>query len=388
MEDSVCPEKGLSIIVAPASYKGSLTALQAARAMEEGIRRAQPGWPVRLFPLADGGEGTLDLILQARKGERQMTVVHGADSRPRSAAWGRLEDDAGPIAVIEVAQVIGLACAGTSKVRERSSIGVGEMLSACLDRGIRRIWVGLGGSSTNDGGAGLLSALGVKLLGPDGAAVAPTPDGLGRLARIDASGLDARLRDTEILVLSDVGNPLCGPQGASAVYGPQKGLASGEVALVDGWLSRFAEHCGEWRGSPLHERPGSGAAGGLGYAFLLLGAVLRSGADAMLDLLHFETALQGAGWVLTGEGRSDVQTLSGKAPLAVAKRARRVGVPVTLVAGSIDRRALGTLAPWFDGAFATTFAPGEEHPLEDAAARLSASVEQLARLRAAVCRKG
>lgn len=357
--------------------------------MEAGLRRAGLDGPVRLLPVADGGEGTLDLILQAREGERQVTTVHGADFRPRSAAWGILEDDAGPIAVIEVAQVIGLAWVGASKVRERSSVGVGELIVACLDRGIRRIWVGLGGSSTNDGGAGLLAAMGVKLLGPEGACVAPTPDGLGQLARIDFSGLDARLRDTEILILSDVVNPLCGPQGASAVYGPQKGLASAEVPLVDAWLSRFATQCGQWRELPLHEYPGSGAAGGLGYAFLLLGASLRSGADALLDLLHLEAALQEAAWVLTGEGRSDLQTLSGKAPLAVARRARGAGVPVTLVAGSIDRGALQGLSPWFDGAFAASFAPGgEEHLLGDAAARLSASVEQVARLRAALWRKG
>jgi glycerate kinase len=372
----------LNVVIAPDSFKGSLSALEAAEAMRAGLLRVLPDASIHLFPMADGGEGTLDAVLYATQGERRRLRVPGAAGEPVDAAYGVIRDAGGSIAVIESAQVVGLPMAGASDVARRSTRGLGELVRHCLHQGLRRFMIGLGGSSTNDGGAGVLSALGVRLLDAGGQAVAPTPAGLAALARVDFSDLDGRLADCDITLMTDVDNPLCGPDGATATFGPQKGVGVEEVPVFDGRLAQFARLCDARLGRALSAEPGAGAAGGLGYAFLLLGAKRRPGAEVVAELMGLEVAVSGADWVITGEGRSDAQTLHGKLPLAVSVIARRHGVPVTLVSGRIDAGARGMLEARFDGCFEAAPEPMPlAQALRDAAQFLAEAAERAARAR-------
>lgn len=365
----------MNIVIAPDSFKGSLTALDAARAMERGVSRVLPHAKTSLFPLADGGEGTLDVCLHALPGSRREIEVTGADGRPVKAAYGVIAYDGEPAAVIESAQVVGLLKAGDSDVARRSSRGVGELLRHALDEGLSRFLIGVGGTSTNDGGAGLLVALGARLLDARGRPIEPTPEGLAHLARVDFSGLDARLGRTHLLLISDVDNPLTGPEGATAVFGPQKGVPSDRVPEFDARLARLAALCDAWAGRAVSREPGAGAAGGLGYALLLLKAERRPGAEFICELVGLDDAVAQADWVLTGEGRSDAQTLHGKLPLAVARIARRHRVPVTLVSGRIDAAALPLLAAHFE---ALCEAAPEPMPLATALAQAAQLLEEAA----------
>jgi glycerate kinase len=372
----------VNLVVAPDSFKGSLSALDAARAMEAGVRRVVPDIRTRLFPMADGGEGTLDVVLYATRGERRNVWVAGAVGEPVEAAYGIVRDAGGDLAVIESAQVVGLTMAGASNVAHRSTRGVGELLRHCLDQGLRRFMIGLGGSSTNDGGAGVLAALGVRLLDDAGQAIAPTPAGLATLHRMDFSALDSRLADSTIILMTDVDNPLCGADGATATFGPQKGVRPADVPVFDARLAHLARLCDAWHGWELARAPGSGAAGGLGYAFMLLGATRRPGADVVCELLGLDAAMRGADWVITGEGRSDAQTLHGKLPLAVSNIARRHGVPVTLVAGRIDAASRAALEAHFDGCYEAAPEPMPlAQALRDAAQLLAHATERAARAR-------
>ncbi len=244
--------------------------------------------------------------------------------------------------------------------------------------------IGLGGSSTNDGGSGLLWALGMRLCTDDGRDVAPTPRGLASLASVDARGLDTRIRECEFSIMSDVDNPLCGTMGATAIFGPQKGVQADGIARIDAVLQRFAGLAQEALRVDVAGRPGSGAAGGLGFALQLVGGSVRSGAEVVAELIALDAAIEGADWVITGEGRSDRQTLLSKAPFVVAKHANALGVPVTLLSGAVDASALDDLHPHFAGCFAL---PGGPMPLDacirDAAPLLAARAEALGRLVAA-----
>jgi glycerate 2-kinase len=314
----------MKVLVAPDSFKGSLTAVEAAQAMAQGVRKARPDADIRLFPMADGGEGTLDAVLAAVPGERRSAGVHDAAGQPIEVEYGVLRDGT---ALIETARIIGLTLPGVSAapVEQRSTTGLGELIRHCLSLGIRRFMIGLGGSATNEGGIGMLQALGLRLTQRQGA-----------LDALDFSALDPCLAQCRITLLADVDNPLCGPQGATSIYGPQKGMQPRQVARIDAQLRRFGDLGDAWLGRPLSLEPGTGAAGGLGYALQLLGGEHRSGAKVLLALCGFDAALQGAALVLTGEGRSDRQTPAGKAPWVVAQHATRAGVPALLVSGSIE----------------------------------------------------
>jgi glycerate kinase len=369
----------MRVVIAPDSFKGSLSAPQAAQAMAEGVRRVFPDAVIRLLPMADGGEGTLDAVLAATAGGRRSLTVTGAHGGPLRAEYGLLPDGA---VMIEVAQVVGITLPGVGEVpvARRTTRGLGELLRHCLERGARRFWVGLGGSATNDAGVGLLAALGARFFDARGAAVEPTLQGLMGFARADFSSLDPRLRECEIALLSDVDNPLCGTRGATAVFGPQKGVRLEEIAEFDGRLRRFAEAGDQWAGEAVSARPGSGAAGGLGYAFQLARGKHRFGAETVGDLMGLDAALAGADWAVTGEGRSDAQTLEGKAPFVVARRARRAGVPVTLVSGSIDSGALAGLAQWFSACFSLVSKDvSKEQAMEKGESLLAEVVAQAAR---------
>jgi glycerate kinase len=258
---------------------------------------------------------------------------------------------------------------------------VGELLRILLDAGLRHFMIGLGGSSTNDGGAGLLCALGLQLRDARGAAVEPTPEGLAALARVDATALDPRLAESTITLMSDVNNPFCGERGATAIFGPQKGVAAAQVPAIDAVLARYGALAEGAVGRSAAANPGAGAAGGLGFALQLLGGEFRSGAAVVADLIGLDAALEGADWAFTGEGRSDTQTLLAKAPFAVAQRAAARGVPVTLLSGAVDAAALPALGRHFAGAFAL---PGGPASLADciaqARALLADRAEQIARV--------
>jgi len=373
------PVRSPVVVIAPNSFKGSMSATEAAAAIAAGVRRVWHDAELRLCPMADGGEGTLAAVLSAG-GERRSARVSGAAGAPVDAAYGLIANDT---AIIESAQVVGLTDPGATAhpVERRSTRGLGELIRILLDAGVKRFVAGLGGSSTNDGGAGLLSALGLALLDAKGHSVEPTPAGLEALSRIDASAFDARLAGTRITILSDVDNPLCGKRGATAIFGPQKGVRPESVPTIDARLEHFANLSEAAVGRSAKDLPGAGAAGGLGFALLLAGGELRSGAEVVADLLGLDAALEGADWLITGEGRTDRQTLLGKAPLVAAQHATAHGVPATLISGAIERSDLAELSRVFAGCESIVFGPTTlEACVTDAAALLADRAEQLARL--------
>jgi glycerate kinase len=370
------------IVVAPDSFKGSLDAPALCAAVERGLRRVWPGAEVRARPMADGGEGTLDAVL-SHGGERRTHSVTGAGGRQRSAAFGIVAAPEGATAIIEAAEIVGITDPEgiAVAVTARSTGGVGELIGALLDTGVRRFMIGLGGSSTNDGGAGMLAALGLRLAAAAGEAVVPTPAGLATLASADAGGLDPRLAECAITIMSDVNNPLCGEHGATAIFGPQKGLRDDEVATIDAVLARYAVLAERAVGRTAADRPGAGAAGGLGFALQLVGGSFRSGAEVVADLIGLDAALAGADWAFTGEGRTDAQTLLRKAPFVVAERARAAGVPITLLSGAVDAAALPELGQVFDGCFALPSGPlSLADCIANADSLLADRAEQIAKL--------
>lgn len=338
-------EAKLRIVVAPDSYKGSVSAIDVARAMQRGIRQVFADADVRLLPVADGGEGTVEALVGATGGQLCQTSVRGPLGDAVTASWGILGD--GQTAVIEMAAASGLPLLTPQRrdPRRTTSYGTGELIRAALDAGLRRIIVGIGGSATNDGGVGMMRALGAEFLGDGGSALDEGGAALAQLKRIDLAGLDARLRDTQIIVACDVDNPLCGPRGASAVFGPQKGASPQVVAELDAALANFAACASAATGRDVAGQAGAGAAGGLGAALLFFTAAeLRPGVDIVLDAVGFAAHVEGASFVITGEGRTDFQTAFGKAPVGVAKLAKRFAVPVFCLSGSVGDGADEVLA--------------------------------------------
>jgi glycerate kinase len=378
----------IRVVLAPDSFKGSLGAPQVCAALRAGLQRVWPDAQIRALPMADGGEGTLDAVLAAvgQAGSRRRLTVRGAHGSPVDAAFGMLDSPSGATAVLEAAQVVGITdLAGMAvPVGMRTTRGLGELVVALLDQGVRRFMVGLGGSSTNDGGAGLLAALGVSMRDAAGREIAPGPEGLASLARVDAAALDPRLAECAVIIMSDVNNPLCGERGATAIFGPQKGVAPAQMRGYDDAIARFAERAETAVGRRVAAAPGAGAAGGLGFALQLLGGEFHSGAEVVAGLIGLDVALADADWAITGEGRSDAQTLLAKAPFVVAMHARAHAVPVTLISGAIDAEALPALGGLFAGCFALPIGPSTlDACIADAARLLADRAEQLARLRAA-----
>jgi glycerate kinase len=374
------PSSAPVVVIAPDSFKGSLSAEQVAQAIATGVTRARPDATVRICPMADGGEGTLDAMLTGG-GERRVLTVRGAAGPVREAATGLLADGS---AIVETAEIVGITdpVGMGVPVEARSSRGMGEAIRALLDAGVRRFFVALGGSSTNDGGAGLLAGLGLRLFDAENRELEPTPEQLARVARVDVSQLDARLADASFVGMSDVDNPLTGEHGATAVFGPQKGVQPEQIAAVDAALARFADLIEPALQRTARNLPGAGAAGGLGFALHMLGAQFEPGAETVARLIGLDAALAGADWLITGEGRSDVQTLHGKAPFIACGHARAAGVPATLLSGAVDSAALPRLSEHFSGCFSP--APGPitlEVAIRDAARLLANEAEQLTRLK-------
>lgn len=323
------------VLIAADKFKGSLTAVQVAERVTAGLRRIVPDLEVEAMPVADGGDGTVDAAVAAGFERREVRVA-GPLGDEVSAAFALRGDTA----VVEMAEASGLQRlpAGVFAPLTASTYGSGELLRAALDAGARTIVFGVGGSATTDGGAGMLTALGARFLDADGEPVPPGGGGLGDLARADLSGLDPRLAAVDLVLASDVDNPLTGPKGAPAVYGPQKGASPDDVETLDAALAHFAKVLEESVGAGAAEHaaaPGAGAAGGIGYGALLLGARFRPGIEVMLDVLGFAPALERATLVITGEGSLDEQTLHGKAPAGVASAARAADKEVVAVCGRL-----------------------------------------------------
>jgi len=348
----------MRIIVAPDSFKGSVSALGVAEAMERGIHAVFPAAEVIKVPIADGGEGTVEALVAATNGRLLHTKVRGPMGEPLSAHWGISGD--GLTAFIEMASASGLPLVPKERRDPRiaSTYGTGELMKAALDAGLRRLVVGIGGSATNDGGSGMARALGVRFLDAEGHDLPEGGAALARLARIDLSGLDPRLAEASILVACDVDNPLCGPGGASAVYGPQKGATPEMVAELDGALAVLAKVATAVTGRDIASLPGAGAAGGLGAGLLFFTpASLRPGVSIVLETTGFETLIQDVDLVITGEGRTDFQTAMGKAPVGVAEVARRHGVPVICLSGGLGDGADEVLEHGIDALVSTVPQP-------------------------------
>jgi glycerate kinase len=317
------PGTALKFLIAPDAFKGSLTAGQASKAIAGGIHSVILDAELTLCPLADGGEGTAAVL----------------------ASY--LGDD---LCLIESAELIGLNLPEMHSlpVENRGSRALGESILKALDRGNRHFIVALGGSATNDAGLGMLMSFGVEAWDNSGRPVEPALSGLLKLARIDISKLDRRLAACSFTILTDVASPLCGKNGATAVYGPQKGIKLSEIERIDSAISVFSKHCSDLFGFDPRDREGAGAAGGLGYALMLIDGEAVSGADYVIKMTGFKQLLDGVDWVVTGEGCSDLQTLNGKLPFKIALAAREAGVKSALLSGSVEQRAYPALQDRFD----------------------------------------
>lgn len=334
----------MNYLIATDSFKGSLTSMEAAKCMREGILKVFPDAQITMMPAADGGEGTVEAILSGMEGKAVTATVSDPLGRPVEAKFAILNTGE---AVIEMAQASGLLLVEPSKrdILSATTYGTGQLIKRVMDMGCRKICIGIGGSATNDAGAGMAQALGVRFLSQDGEDLPSGGGALGSLARIDCSALDPRLQKTEILVMCDVNNPLCGPEGASRIYGPQKGATPAMVLELDKNLEHFADIVEKDLKINARNYPGAGAAGGLGMGLMCFtGARLVRGIDAILDLSAFDEKLETADIVVTGEGKLDQQTMRGKVIFGVLERCEKMGIPVIAVCGRVTdqgRQAFG-----------------------------------------------
>ncbi len=342
----------MKIILAPDSFKGSLTAPQVCEALSVGLKRVLPAAQIVACPMADGGEGTLDAVLAAEGGVRHTRKLPGASAQPLDADYAILPDGS---ALIEVAQLVGITepVGMKTDVASRHTVGIGVLMRLLIEQGVRRFFIGLGGTSTNDGGAGLLVGLGARMFEGVGNIVPPTPAALVRVGKIDLLELPQKMEGVSIVLLSDVNNPLLGERGATAIFGPQKGVQRVDLLGFDTALRTYAEALESALGkdAAIRDAPGAGAAGGLGYTLMMLGATMQSGAQTVADLVGLTAALKDADWLITGEGRSDQQTLLGKTPFVAAQRAMAASPKAkrTLISGGVDADAVEALNVLFNG---------------------------------------
>ena len=370
----------MKVLIAIDSFKGSLTSLEAGRAAERGILRAMPDADVTVKPLADGGEGTAEALITGMGGRTQSVTVHDPLGREITAEYGILPDGT---AVMEMAAAAGLTLLGEEErdIMSASTCGVGEMIADAVSRGCREFIIGIGGSATNDGGAGCLQALGFGLFDGNGAPISRGARGLADLAEITADGALHELRDCRFRVACDVKNPLCGDNGCSRVFAPQKGAAEEDIPLMDGWLGHYAETMKRTFPQADPNCEGAGAAGGMGFALMFaLGAELRSGAELVMEAVAMEQAVQQADIVVTGEGCLDGQTAMGKAPAVLAALAKKYGKPVLAFGGAVGRGAELLREKGIDACFSIQTRPctlAEAMNSETAAENLSKTAEQV-----------
>lgn len=375
----------MKIICAPDKFKESLTAQAAAQAMAKGLRSVKPELEIDTCPIADGGDGTVDAMLAATDGRAIKTAVQGPRGQTVSAQWGMLgnRDNQLPAAVIEMAAASGLALLDEAQrdPTQTSTYGTGQLIAEALKQGARHILIGIGGSATNDAGCGALQALGARFYDANQALITQTITGsmLSKISRIDLSELTDALQETTIVVACDVSNPLTGPNGAASIYGPQKGASPQQVAQLDGGLIHIATLWQNQLGQDVAQHPGSGAAGGLGGGLMaMLGATLQGGVDMVLDAVNFNHRAKGASLCLTGEGRLDGQSLSGKACLGVAKAAASVGVSDTIaLVGSADDDAHLTLQAGLSAYHVIGKGLSKEESMRNAASLLQAKTAEI-----------
>ncbi len=326
----------MHLLLAPDKFRGTLTGRQAAEAFETGWRRVRPEDTYDIAPLADGGEGTLETLVDALGGSIIEAAVKGPLGERVDAMFGLADGPEGRVAVVEMSRASGLAllASGRRDPGRATTFGTGELIRLALDHDLVRLVVCIGGSATNDGGAGMAQALGARLGDASGNTVEPGGRALAGLARIDVSQLDPRLRKVKVTVASDVDNPLCGPSGASAIYGPQKGASPEDVRTLDQALAHLAAVVNRDMGINLKDEPGAGAAGGLGFGLMAFcGARLRPGIDVVMDAVGLAARLARAALVVTGEGKLDAGSMHGKVPAGVLRVGREAGVPVLIVCG-------------------------------------------------------
>ena len=374
----------MKVVIAIDSLKGSLSSMEAGMAIKDGILAAKPDAEVIVKPLADGGEGTTDALIEGMNGERIDLTVTGPMHTPVDAYYGYLKDT--NTAVMEMASAAGITLVPDSEKNPllATSYGVGEMINDAIQRGCRNFIIGIGGSVTNDGGIGMLKALGVRFLDENGEDAGEGGQALAKVARIDVSGMNPLLKECHIQVACDVNNPLCGENGSTYVYGPQKGVTEDMKKTLDETMAHFARVTSETLENDYMNTPGAGAAGGLGYAFLAYtGAALTPGIELILDAVGLEEELSGADVVVTGEGRLDFQTAMGKAPVGVARLAKKYNAKVIAFAGSVTNDATACNKEGIDAFFpilrgVCTLAEA----MDPVAARnnMTATVEQVFRL--------
>lgn len=378
----LCLARSLKVVIAPDSFKGSLAATEVCRAAEEGLRRVWPDAEVVRVPMADGGEGTVEALVDATGGQVIDVEATGPLGDKVQAFFGILGD--GTTAVIEMAAASGLPLVPLDKRNPMTATtrGTGELIAAALDRGCRKFIIGIGGSATNDGGAGMAQALGARLLDAEGKEIGPGGAELARLTRIDTSGMDRRLVGAEFVVASDVDNPLTGPNGASAVYGPQKGATPEMVQVLNAALANYASVIRRDLRIDVEAMPGAGAAGGLGGGLVaFLGARLEPGVEIVIETTGLKEKVSGADLVITGEGRIDFQTLYGKTPMGVARVATECGVPVAVLAGSVADDARGLHDHGIDALLTVVKGPCDlDAAVRRAYANVADTAETLARL--------
>ena len=374
----------MKVVIAIDSLKGSLSSMEAGMAIKDGILAAKPDAEVIVKPLADGGEGTTDALIEGMNGERIDLTVTGPMHTPVDAYYGYLKDT--NTAVMEMASAAGITLVPDSEKNPllATSYGVGEMINDAIQRGCRNFIIGIGGSVTNDGGIGMLKALGVRFLDENGEDAGEGGQALAKIARIDVSGMNPLLKECHIQVACDVNNPLCGKNGSTYVYGPQKGVTEDMKKTLDEAMAHFARVTSETLENDYLNTPGAGAAGGLGYAFLAYtGAALTPGIELILDAVGLEEELSSADVVVTGEGRLDFQTAMGKAPVGVARLAKKYNAKVIAFAGRVTKEATACNKEGIDAFFpilrsVCTLAEA----MDPVAARnnMTATVEQVFRL--------
>ena len=367
-------------VVIPDSFKGTLTSKEVCEIMEASISKILPEAEVVKLPVADGGEGSVEAFLTALGGERVKVQAQDPYGQYRESFWGKLQDGT---AVIEMAAAAGLPLVGKNRqAGKTTTYGVGELLLAAAKAGCKKIILGLGGSATNDGGCGAAAACGVRFFDAMGKEFVPVGATLKDIAHIDVSGLDARLAQLPITTMCDIDNPLCGPQGAAAVFGPQKGAAAEEVALLDAGLAHLAEVIKQDLGKDILELPGSAAAGGMGAGMVaFFNSPLQPGIETVLDTVAFDDIIKDADYIFTGEGRFDEQSMMGKVICGITKRAVKAQVPVICVAGGLEPVGDEVYTKGLTAAFSINQKP---LPFEQAAPlsaqSLAATMENIVRL--------
>nr|WP_280518617.1 glycerate kinase [Lederbergia wuyishanensis] len=371
----------IKIVIAPDSFKGSVSAMEAAIAIEKGVKNAFSNAKTVLLPVADGGEGTLETLVSATNGEKVYEKVNGPLGKEVNAHFGVLGDRSTCVIEMAVASGLNLIEEDERNPMLTTTYGTGELIKEALDKGYRNFVLAIGGSATNDGGAGMLQALGMQLIDKEGKEIGYGGGELGKIHYISTENFDKRIKESTFLIASDVENPFVGEKGASHVFGPQKGATDEMVEILDQNLLHFANHVEKNTGVRLHDMPGAGAAGGIGGAFLaFFPSNMKRGIEVVLEYASFDEALNGADLVITGEGKVDFQTAYGKTPMGVAQAAQRKGVPTIILAGAVGENIRNLYKNGVVGIFSIINQPMSlENAMKEAENLLEKSVEQICR---------